>query len=606
MAGKGRRLNEEEAAFLSVYKDAERSLLDSVTEETRAVVDSPADQAAARHAEGVRNVTGRAESTARGLERGSAARLDRVLAAAADEGSDAAIGDLGRITGGGRTQYADRFNRGAVDRLAVSTADRMTGAHRSILRTTPDAFREVTSRVMAGNLIGTQTGREVAQRAVWALQDRGMTGFIDRAGRRWSLTAYAEMATRTASARAKVEAQLDRLRGAGHELVIVGHTGQSCDYCAPWENQVLTIDGPDGAGVIRVEHAIEDGVYVDVRVGGSVEEARRAGFMHPNCGHSLSLYQAGLTEPARPDSGRDLDDEHELYEASQRQREIERAIRKWKGREAGAFDPGSASIARRQVRAWQTKMREHLDANPRLMRYRDREGIGAGFNPTTSLRRRVGPDGPTPNVVEAGRARTPRQMTDVELDRRMAQAIRADDMDLLDRLDGEVMAREQRRASAAERRQARREAEDERRGQEFDRLLAQGVDEETAVSDAYGVSVDRQRRDRARSQLSASGYHGTFEQQARASYRDRVRADYLAAEDSTRGHMLSRDAERRGVDPHSLFSGPETRARANASDELLAWWDENGRITYDEWRAELLDDGGAARRLRGGRGDFLT
>ena len=41
-----------------------------------------------------------------------------------------------------------------------------------------------------------------------------------------------------------------------------------------------------------------------------------------------------------------------------------------------------------------------------------------------------------------------------------------------------------------------------------------------------------------------------------------------------------------GVDAYSLFYGPQVRVRAYASDELKAWFDEHGRLTFAQFERE--------------------
>jgi hypothetical protein len=175
----------------------------------------------------------------------------------------------------------------------------------------------------------------------------------------------------------------------------------------------------------------------------------------------------------------------------------------------------------------------------------------------------------------------------------------------------EMERREAAATKAAEKADAKQAAQDEREQQQwehFDRLLESGVDEEAAVADVFGRSVEQQRRDRAIMQLRGQGYTGRgFDELARKAFRDFVYARYLDAEGHTRGHMLNRAGEAAGVDPHTLFTGPAARARKHASDELKEWWDQNGRITYDEFEAGLLGDAQAARDagFRTGGEDFL-
>lgn len=74
------------------------------------------------------------------------------------------------------------------------------------------------------------------------------------------------------------------------------------------------------------------------------------------------------------------------------------------------------------------------------------------------------------------------------------------------------------------------------------------------------------------------------DQVCREEYDSFLYTSYLTAETDCRGHLLTREAQRAGVDPATLFSGPAARARKHASEELRAWWAKNGRTTYSEWK----------------------
>lgn len=327
-------------------------------------------------------------------ELGKAVELD-VFDAVADAynvGHRAAVAELGALSDEARRLVDDATpNAQAVDRLAVETVDRVTSTHRSILRAVLDAFRAVVAEVTATPLLGTGTRRQATQDAMRRFADSGIRAFVDRAGRRWQLTSYAEMAVRTSTARAATEAHARTLAEAGVELVIVSDAPRECPLCRPWEGRVLSLDGPPGERTVTVEHATDDGHMTPVHVAGTLNEARLAGFQHPNCRHSVSAYAPGITriEQATSDPAG--------YEAGQRQRAIERQIRKHKRRQAAALTPEAQRAARAKVRQWQKAMRDHLAAHPDLRRLRHREQPGAGNLPDRRATE------PTPEQVEATR-----------------------------------------------------------------------------------------------------------------------------------------------------------------------------------------------------------
>ncbi|MFE7119619.1 phage minor capsid protein, partial [Streptomyces sp. NPDC057654] len=363
-----------------LYADAEQRLLGIVARQLAAGYDAPgwataklADvQALRRGAQGVVD------------ELAKATRLDvfDVIAEAYNIGARSGLAELGALHDADARGIAETTpNTRAVDRLAHETIERVTATHRGILRGVEDGYRQVIAEVSATPLLGIDTRRQATQRAMERFADRGLRTFVDKGGRAWSMTSYAEMAVRTSVGRAAVEAHGDRLRAAGVDLVIVSNAPHECPLCKPYEGKVLSLDGPGGARTVEVEHAVEDGRTVRVNIVASLDEARRHGLQHPNCRHSLSAYLPGVTR-APVEHSTDPDG----YEASQRQRAIERGIRKWKNRAAASTTPEGKRAAEAKVRQWQKRQRDHLADHPELIRRREREQLGAGNLPSTAPR----------------------------------------------------------------------------------------------------------------------------------------------------------------------------------------------------------------------------
>lgn len=74
------------------------------------------------------------------------------------------------------------------------------------------------------------------------------------------------------------------------------------------------------------------------------------------------------------------------------------------------------------------------------------------------------------------------------------------------------------------------------------------------------------------------------EQSCREEYESFVQGSYVSAENDCRGVLLNRDGLAAGIDPSSLFSGPASRVRKYASEELRTWFARQGRTTYVEWK----------------------
>ena len=78
-----------------------------------------------------------------------------------------------------------------------------------------------------------------------------------------------------------------------------------------------------------------------------------------------------------------------------------------------------------------------------------------------------------------------------------------------------------------------------------------------------------------------------------AEWYDMAHAQYLAAESATRGNLLNKRGVAAGIEPFSLWRGPESRALAYASWELREFWESSSpRLTVQAYRDQLA----AARR----------
>jgi minor capsid protein 2 len=603
--------------ILAVFTEAEARLLADLAR--RARTDGKVPAWAAEKAAAVREVRLVVERMITQLRADADAAASDAVLAAWQAGSGAALAQLAELGALDDAQLARLRNvipgMDAAALLAGDLTSRLDALHLRILRWAQDAYQTAVAAAAPAQLLGTGTTRS-AQRSAWdRLVSQGVTGFVDRSGRGWNLASYVEMATRTATARTWNEGHLARLDSLGVDLVTVSNTTDGCALCAVWQGRILARTG--SAGERTVENELT-GEPMTITVAGTVDEARAAGLMHPNCRHTFLPFIPGVTraEPVEHDQAAEDEREH--------LRHLERQVRKEKRKEAGALTPADADRARRTIRALQAEIRDHIAATG-LNRKRYREQLNLGHGDQLAARRRRDElagqvaEGTAEqarlDAVTAEQARRReqerlaaekaerdryaaelRELSDADLETRFAEV--ADDETLLDLVLAEMDRRQAEEQLAAERRerdQQRREQQRQEREktqwQRFEELTGQGWSEEDAVAEAFGISVEQQRRDRAIARLRELGYTGRgLDELARKAFRDHVYEQYIAAEDATRGHMLTPQGQAAGIDPHDLFTGPASRARKWASDELKEWWDEHGRITYDGWVARLLGD----------------
>lgn len=186
-------------------------------------------------------------------------------------------------------------------------------------------------------------------------------------------------------------------------------------------------------------------------------------------------------------------------------------------------------------------------------------------------------------------------------DDRLAEALgdAADDA-TVDRILAEIDRRDKaaRKAEKARARRATaRTARDARREADYDAAVDAGEDPQAAYARVYGVTEEQQRRQEAIATLRGNGYRGKgFTELARDAFQEHAELVYQDAEAYCRGHMVNRAGQAANVSYRSLFTGPESRARKYASEDLLRYWQDNGRITLDDFAAGLL---GGHMRSRG-------
>jgi hypothetical protein len=78
--------------------------------------------------------------------------------------------------------------------------------------------------------------------------------------------------------------------------------------------------------------------------------------------------------------------------------------------------------------------------------------------------------------------------------------------------------------------------------------------------------------------------------EVRAEFEDYREAAYERAHEQCNGVLLNARGERAGIDPCSLFIGPQARALAYASEELRDYWQQHPRLTYEAFERSRTAD----------------
>lgn len=112
-------------------------------------------------------------------------------------------------------------------------------------------------------------------------------------------------------------------------------------------------------------------------------------------------------------------------------------------------------------------------------------------------------------------------------------------------------------------------------------------DSETDEHARARVLHEMQRRDEADERRDARAQRRRHKYLAQRTERaEHVEREWAAAEAATNGYMLNRRGQEAHIDERTLFTGPESRARKYASEELLSYWEHHPRPTAAYFRGQ--------------------
>ena len=185
-----------------------------------------------------------------------------------------------------------------VDNLVAALMGEITDASMTVMATLqsaligriePDVYRRVGLEQVAYQQARGAGTYKMLPGFVEALRREGVTAFVDKAGRNWSLHTYCAMVSRTTSRQAEVLAVLTA--DPEHDLYMISSHGTTCALCAPYEGRVYSRSGTDpdfpplAAAFGKVDPAGPDNL------------ANTWLNIHPNCLHVLVPWtRAGRTE----------------------------------------------------------------------------------------------------------------------------------------------------------------------------------------------------------------------------------------------------------------------------------------------------------------------
>lgn len=248
----------------------------------------------------------------------------------------------------------------------------------AVLRKMDDVYRQVIFKAEAHMTLGGMTLDQAIDKASKDFLERGIDVITFSDGRKMTIPAYAEMALRTVSQRATFLGEGKKRDEWGVYTVVMSSHDNCSPWCLPFQGTVMIDDVYTSITREHAEQLSRDMGY------SLLSYAMAEGAFHPNCRHTLATYFPGITRLPDPvDAALAL----KRYEAEQRQRYLERGIRKYKRLEVGSIDEANQLKYGKKVQEWKDRLKEHLEDNPSIRRDRNRELVDGEVPPGERTKR---------------------------------------------------------------------------------------------------------------------------------------------------------------------------------------------------------------------------
>lgn len=262
--------------------------------------------------------------------------------------------ELGEVTDDSFFELFDEKLESLIDEMH----GKETTVEKAALRMMDDVYRQTIQRADMALQTGSVTVPKAIELAVEDFARQGINCIEYRDGRRVNIADYVQMALRTSNTRAALLGGAKQRMALGIDIVRVSSYGGCSETCQPWQGGIY-ID--DVFAVFEGEIVGDRGKSRNGKWYLLLSVAVKAGLFHPNCRHTLT----GCRDDAKPTTPLDGEKIRQNYKLEQKQRALERNIRKWKRLEVAVSDPVVQNAYGKKVRSAQADLRafiaEHKD-----------------------------------------------------------------------------------------------------------------------------------------------------------------------------------------------------------------------------------------------------
>ena len=268
-------------------------------------------------------------------------------------------------------------NTPKMERLMQDVVQVEQTAETAALRTMDDVYRRTVNRAQLAMAAGETTLTKAIDMAVREFLEKGLNSIVYRDGRHVDIADYVRMVLRTTSTRAQLQGKSKRFAELGYDTVLISQYGGCSETCEPWQGRAYIDD------VFTIWNGEINGDSGKSMYCGKwfplLSSAIRGGLFHPNCRHTMSLYIDGVTKIPPPIPAEQIRKQREL---EQKQRVMERKIRKLKRLEAGTQDPQAVKEYGRKARAAQQELKAFVDEHRDVLKrdYEREKYYGSGVD----------------------------------------------------------------------------------------------------------------------------------------------------------------------------------------------------------------------------------
>lgn len=199
--------------------------------------------------------------------------VDKVISQAYVSGAATALVSLGivmsLIEGKKMVNEDSKLNKVTIDSIKQVTYDDLL----LMTQNTRKQVKQILSKILAETMKGKEIGihnTDLTKQYLQQLKKAGNLAIVDRAGKTWTLEAYAKMVVRTKISQAQRAGIVNEALKRGALLGVISANGSQHASCRKWENKIVKLT-PDAPGDYPLLSDLENGDEI----------------FHPHCKHQV-------------------------------------------------------------------------------------------------------------------------------------------------------------------------------------------------------------------------------------------------------------------------------------------------------------------------------